>query len=346
MDNVGGGQRGLRATPSLELLQALSDYYGINYGNEVVDLGGSSNLNLLVGDTDRRYVLRAYRPYVTEDRFTDIQFVRHELSTHGINCSKIVSTLSGQSWIVFDDRLVEVEHYVESDAGMDSWERIQIGLPVLGMIHTILRDVEVSAEAKFPVFANYIEPHQVLNKTLQGTRRVRGWNCSLAEQRLADAAEELADFVSKAERDLIMRLPRQLVHGDFWDNNVFFRGGHVALVADFDFMGERTRIDDLALTLYFTCLKFLEHPLSDDYLQRVSSLVTAYDSGLDHPLTSEERAALPLAIIRQPIWSVGGWVALIDEETSARRHAASIGWEVEWALRLVDDIDRWMLVFA
>ena len=62
MDNVGGGQRGLRATPSLELLQALSDYYGINYGNEVVDLGGSSNLNLLVGDADRRYVLRAYRP--------------------------------------------------------------------------------------------------------------------------------------------------------------------------------------------------------------------------------------------------------------------------------------------
>ena len=143
-----------------------------------------------------------------------------------------------------------------------------------------------------------------------------------------------------------MLLPRQLVHGDFWDNNVFFRGGHVALVADFDFMGERTRIDDLALTLYFTCLKFLEHPLSDDYLQRVSSLVAAYDSGLDHPLTSEERAALPLAIIRQPLWSVGGWVALLDEETSARRHAASIGWEVEWALRLVDDIDRWVLVFA
>ena len=116
------------------------------------------------------------------------------------------------------------------------------------------------------------------------------------------------------------------------------------MFADFDFMVERTRIDYLALTLFFTCLKFLEHPLSDDYLQRVSSLVAAYDSALEHPLTSEERAALPLAIIRQPLWSVGGWVALLDEGTSARPHAASIGWEVERALRLVDDIDRWMLV--
>ena len=346
MDNAGGGRRGLRATPSLELFQALSDYYGINGGNDVVDLGGSSNLNLLVCDVDHRYVLRVYRPYVTEDRLADIQFVRRELSIHGVNCSEIVLTRHGQPWIVFDGRLVEVEHYVECDADMDSWERLQTGLPVLGMIHAILRNVEVCADAKFPIFANYIEPHRTLNKTLHGTQRIREWSPSLVEQRLADAAEELAYSVSNAELDLIASLPRQLVHGDFWDNNVFFRGGHVALVADFDFMGERTRIDDLALTLYFTCLKFPEHPLSDNYLQRVCGLVDAYDSGLDNPLTSVERAALPLAIIRQPLWSVGGWVALLDDETSARRHAASIGWEVEWALRIADDIDRWMLAFA
>ena len=72
----------------------------------------------------------------------------------------------------------------------------------------------------------------------------------------------------------------------------------------------------------------------------------AYESGLDNLLTSVERAVLPLAIIRQPLWSVGGWVVMLDEETSAQRHAASIGWELEWALRLVDDIDRWMLAFA
>ena len=128
---------------------------------------------------------------------------------------------------MFDGRLVGVEHYVERDAVMDSWERIQIGLPVLGMIHTILRDVEVSAEAKFPIFANYIESNEVVNKTLQGTRRIREWNSSPSEQRLADVAEELADFVSNAEREPIMLLPRQLVHGDFWDNNacVFFTEG-------------------------------------------------------------------------------------------------------------------------
>ena len=87
---------------------------------------------------------------------------------------------------------------------------------------------------------------------------------------------------------------------------MFFDKGNVVLVADFDFMGERTQIDDLTLTLYFTYLKFSEHPLSDNYIQRLSKLVEAYDSSLDldNPLTSLDRSALTLAIIRQPLWSI------------------------------------------
>ena len=150
---------------------------------------------------------------------------------------------------MLDGRLVEVEHYVERDAGMDSWERLETGLPILGRIHTILRDIKVSADTKKPLFANHIEPHDAFNKTLYGTRRIREWDDPLpAELLLADAAEELAYLVSSAERDLIAVLPRQLVHGDFWDNNVFFRNGSVVLVTDFDFMGERARIDDLLIT--------------------------------------------------------------------------------------------------
>jgi homoserine kinase type II len=248
---------------------------------------------------------------------------------------------------MFDGRLVEVEHYVEHDADMDSWERLETGLPILGRLHTILRDVKVSADTRRPLFANHIEPHDALNSTLHGTRRIREWdNLSPAELQLADAAEELAHLVTSAELDLVAALPRQLVHGDFWDNNVFFRDDRVVLVTDFDFMGERARIDDLALTLYFTCLKYPEDRLSDNRLRRLRRLLDAYNSGLDDPLTGPEREALPLAIARQPLWSVGGWVALLDDEGSARRHAAEIVWDVEWALRVLCEIDRWQAAFA
>src|SRR5690349_23540466 len=49
-DNAGGGRRGLRATLSPELLEVVRDRYGLGSLNGIVDLGGSSNLNLLVQD--------------------------------------------------------------------------------------------------------------------------------------------------------------------------------------------------------------------------------------------------------------------------------------------------------
>lgn len=111
-------------------------------------------------------------------------------------------------------------------------------------------------------------------------------------------------------------------------------------------MGERARIDDVGLTLYFTSLKYAETASSDAQRQRLHKLVDAYDSGLTTPLSRVERAVLSLAIARQPRWSVGGRVALLDDEQSARHHAAGTMWQVEWALGIMSELDKWQLAFA
>ena len=345
-DNAGGGRRGLRATLSPALLEVVRDRYGLGNVNGGIDLGGSSSLNVLVQERNLRYVVRVYRPYVTEARLRDLHRIRRVLATGGVPCPDGLATRDGQPWMTLDGRLVEVEYYVEHDATMDSWERLELALPMLGRIHTMLQDVEIGLDGKHPLFANHIEPHDVLDKTLRGTQRIHGWDSSAAELYLADAAEELAHRMAAAERDLVSRLPRQLIHGDFWDNNVCFRDGRLVLVTDFDFMGERARIDDVALTLYFTSLKYAETAASDAHLSKLRALINAYDSGLATPLSSAERAALPLALARQPLWSIGGWVALLDDEQSARQHAAGTISEVDWALGITSELDRWQTAFA
>src|SRR5215470_8178164 len=77
-----------------------------------------------------------------------------------------------------------------------------------------------------------------------------------AERRMASPAARLAEQVAAGETGRAARLPRQLVHGDFWDDNVFYRGQDPAFVADLSFMAERARIDDLALTLYYADTQF------------------------------------------------------------------------------------------
>src|SRR4051795_3212578 len=77
----------LRGMPSPALFDALRDWYGIGGGEGATDLGGSSNLNLLLTDVTgdrRRYVVRVYRPWVTAARLADMQFVRRRLASGGV----------------------------------------------------------------------------------------------------------------------------------------------------------------------------------------------------------------------------------------------------------------------
>jgi homoserine kinase type II len=344
-DNAGGGRRGERATPTRELFVALRDAYGFDESAGYVDLGGSSCLNLLVPSNHRRYVVRVYRPYVSAARLDDIHRVSDMLRAGGIPCARPLLTRDSRRWIALDDRLVEVAEYIEHNGCMDSPERLAIGLPLLGRIHSILQDTTLSAESRNPLFANYIAPESALEMTRKGCARIRGWGPTDDERALADAAEELADRVVEAERDLLPGIPQQPVHGDFWHNNVLFGHDRVVLVTDLDFMGERMRIDDLALTLYFASDYFAPDAPPDEWMASLRRLALRYERGLDQPLSEAERAALPSAIARQPLWSIGGWVALLDDERAARRHASDMLPYVRRALDIIRHLDRWQAAF-
>jgi Ser/Thr protein kinase RdoA (MazF antagonist) len=356
-DDAGGGRRGRRAAPSAELAAVLGCCYGIHVGRGV-DLGGSANLNLLVGDGPDRCVVRVYRPHVTAARLAAIQQVRGVLQRAGVPCPALVPTGDGRPWVRVggraSGRLVEVERFVDHDAIMDAWDRLLAGLPLLGRIHSVLQPVRVSAAGRRPRFANYLDPAQAVAATAKAAARIRGWGPTPAEARLARLAEELAARVAASEAALGTHvLPRQLVHGDFWDNNVGFRRGRVVLVGDLDFMGERPRVDDLALTLHFAAATLGPHGRDDRddagaaaRIARLRRLVDAYDRGLEVPLSAAERAALPWALARQPLWAVGGWLVWLDDERAARRLAAGMLGEVEDALRVIAAIDRWQQGFA
>jgi Ser/Thr protein kinase RdoA (MazF antagonist) len=320
--------------------------WGLGPPAEQVDLGGSSSLNLLVDDGGHRHVVRVHRPHVTPARPDAIQQARAALLAGGVPCAPPVPTLRGAPWIEVEGRLVEVEAYVDHDAVMDSWERVEAGMALLAQTHNLLRHVEVGAEGRRPWFANHLEPADVASSVRRGVERIRGWGPTAAERRLAAAAEELAEQVTQAEGGLDAALPRQLVHGDFWDNNVLFRGGRPVLLADFDFMGNRARIDDLALTLHAARCDLGGQAGRVEELARLRRLAAGYDGGLDLPLSAAERAALPLAMARQPLSSIGGWVARLDDEAAARRHAARVGPELVAARRIMTDLDRWADAFA
>jgi Ser/Thr protein kinase RdoA (MazF antagonist) len=184
MYDADGGRRGLRARPGPGLLHALRDRYGLDWSAEAVDLGGSSSLNLLVHDTDGRYVVRVHRPHVTPTRLGAIHYARGVLLAGGVPCAPLVPTLQGAPWVSFLGRLAEVEVYVDHDAVMDSWERLEVGMALLAQTHNLLRHVEAGEEGRRPRFANHLEPAQVAASVRRGTQRIRSWGPTPAERSL------------------------------------------------------------------------------------------------------------------------------------------------------------------
>ena len=338
-------ERGLaqRPQPSDDLFRVLADRYGIGNIGETSDLGGSSTLNLLVRDDEREYVARVYRRWVTTGRLAAMQDARRYLAAAGIPCAVPIPTIDGASWAAMGDRFIEVESYVVANGKMDTWERLEAGLPLLGRIHSRLRTHQSTAEGRHAPASNSIAPENLVSGVRKGTQRLRGWEGSAAERELADVADALAERVGQAERAM-PEFPRQLVHVDFWDNNVLHLDEWIVLVADLDFMGERARIDDLALTLYYTNSTFADGQFSDARLGQLRTLVDACDSGLDDPLSPSERRAIPLAIVRTAL----GFIAMIAEadaeaepETLGRKLAAEMMPDIAWAGGIVDDLDRW-----
>ncbi len=49
---------------------------------------------------------------------------------------------------------------------------------------------------------------------------------------------------------------------------------------------------------------------------------------------------------RQPLWGIGGWVAVLDDATAARDHAAGMVTDVARGLHIVRAIDRWQQAFV
>jgi Ser/Thr protein kinase RdoA (MazF antagonist) len=335
------------------LLAAVRERYGIAADGAARDLGGSSNLNLLLdgaGGERGRCVVRVYRTWVTQARLEAIQAARRRLAEGGVPCAQPLHTRDGATWIEADGRLVEAEPYVEHDAEMDTWERLEAGLPLLGRVHALLAGLTVHEDGRSAPASNNIAPEDVLDGVQRGTRHMREWDpspSSAVELEMAAAADQLALVLSEAEhRAGVGDLPRQLVHGDYWDNNVLFREGRVVQVGDLDFMGERARIDDLALTLYYTTCTFASGApgASNEHARRLRPLVDAYAGGLDEPLSPAERAALPLALARTPLCFVA-MVPRVDAEAGARRLAAAVAPDLIWAHGIVRDLDQWQAAF-
>jgi homoserine kinase type II len=326
-----------RASLTPELMDAVRERYGLSWDGEPRDCGGV-NLNVHLPAGDGGHVVRVYAPWTSSDRVAAIQAVRRSLIDAGLPFVRPVDTLSGGGFFAFDGRVVEVEPFCAGENM--TIDQLPVGAQTLAHVHDALRTIDGGPHAREAANPNHVSAEIALAWTVQGAEAIRHERVSDDELRTADAAEELAHALRPLELELAGGLARQLVHGDFWDNNVLFRDGEVAVLLDLDFMGERPRVDDLALTLYYTNSTLAMDGRDDERLPVSAAIARAYLAATQQPLAGAECDALPLALARTVLCFIG-MVPLITSEASRRRHVRLSAPDVAWSLDVVRNLDRW-----
>jgi Ser/Thr protein kinase RdoA (MazF antagonist) len=330
-----------RPIPSARLLEHLRLRYGLKWTGAPVDLGGSSSLNLLLRDTRRNAVVRVHRAWLEPARLTSIQAVRSALREAELPFAQTIPALDGSLWTPLGEHLVEVERYVEGEE-MNSWPRLLTGMRMLGRVHGTLAGIPAGPELRISPTANQIEASEALPFARRAASVIGSWALSADDTAAADRTVTLAEDLETAWRPFVGLLPRQLVHGDFWDNNVLFDADRIVLILDLDFMAERERIDDIALVLYYansgSSLPRAANP--GERQRRLRQLVDAYDSGLSVHLTAVERAAIPLSMARI-VLSYTRHMLQRPQELEQRDVLASWSVDLDWSLDILRDLGRW-----
>ncbi|HEV2529438.1 MAG TPA: phosphotransferase [Thermomicrobiales bacterium] len=303
----------VRARLSPDLLTAVAtawDLGEINVAAPTEDIGGSYNLNLRL-QTDRgEVVVRVYRPWVTPDRLAAVQGLRHALRREAIPTIVPLSRSNGATALEWAGRLVEVEPWVSSESGADSWQRYVTAGAELGRLHAALRRIRVADPFPPAPVSSVIAP-SVFADWIARARR------AIAAAPLAPGAVDALATCDEAERlrTIITAEPRpghivQLTHGDFAHDNVRFFGTSPVAILDFDFIDTRDRITDLAYTTYW----MFEHlqwdiPAAERDWWRAGDLVRGYAEASGIPLTAEELVWLPLAMATIPTtWVAETWL--------------------------------------
>lgn len=286
--------------------------------------------------------LHVSRAGTTPARVRARQIARGRLADEGVPVVGLMPSVAGRTWELVEHRILEVEHWVDHDGQMNTWERLRRGSLLLAAVHSIWADLDLGVDGEACDWANWIGPSQVTANATAAVEALHSWHLG----GLAREVERLAELTCVE----FTPLPQQVVHGDFWDNNVYLRGEEIVAVTDFDFLGRRPRIDDLALMLYFAdeqpYFAGTGHRSAATRRSDLTPLVTAYNHRLENPLTDAELMALPYTLARQPMWTYAKWALEDPDRDRARDDAIDTGPAVGRALEILDEPDAWSHAFS
>ncbi len=292
-----------------DLATIASDFGLCMIGTPRQPQAGAINGIARIATTSGDWLVRVQRPWTTPARLMGVHRALASLRAAGHPIPAVLATPTGQTWTTLQDRLVEINAFIPSDATADDDERGGTALALLARLHTTLATLAPDAIPP-PLYSTHADPVAMLaglTETDSDFARLRHHPGYAEAAATRETTRGLLVALDTAHAGYAARLSRTYIHGDYGGENILFRDGQIVAVLDFDFLAHRERVADLARTLYWGIGTFgsahHEAPPCDE-VRRLATLLRRYQHATPAPLTNDEIQALPYEMARIPLFFI------------------------------------------
>ncbi len=293
---------------------------------------GATNGIARIATTSGDWLVRVHRPWTTPARLMGVHRTLAFLRAAGHPIPAVLATPTGQTWATLQDRLVEINAFIPSDATADNDERGGTALALLARLHATLATPAPDTIPP-PLYSTHANPDAMLaglTETDSDFATLRHHPDYAEAAATRETARGLLVTLDTAHAGYAARLSRTYIHGDYGGENILFRDGQIVAVLDFDFLAHRERVADLARTLYWEVGIFgsvRPDVPNRDAVARLAALLRRYQHATPTPLTNDELQALPYEMARIPLFFIAeaGYLPAAAPDRAPLRQTLALG---------------------
>ncbi|WP_051621012.1 phosphotransferase [Paenibacillus sp. UNC451MF] len=276
-------------------------------------LGGAYNFNIKIATNKGEFVVRILNHSNTVEHLQYVQKALAVLTEKGVPVLNPVLTEKGDSFVFYDDKLLQVTPYVRGESFQCLPKQVSASARMLCAFHQAIQHPEPGPKPAWSFYrsSDYYTDALEQMKNLPGIPSYQHYK-----------AEKLAEQIEESWEQSQKNLPDAVIHGDWHFWNQLYQANEVSSIMDFDFIQQGKRIHDIAYSLWAIYILLPEHSKAFDEL-----FIKQYVG-----LTDEEVAILPTAIARVGMFFLCQSAYSINPEEKWRKHYRRQLPLIEWLL--------------
>ena len=217
-----------------QAIQEIETVYGIKiYQNKPAGIG-SGNSNFLL-NTDKGQLLLSIMEEQSLEELQTITRLLPELKQMGFHTSELITTSDGRPTIICQQKPAFIKTYLVGEVRFDLEESMLIQLgAAIGQLH------QLKAPSYLPKHNYYESPVFTKVIGLNLDREFENW---------------LLERTNSLTINFDYDIPKGLIHGDVFCDNVLYKGNQLSAIIDFEVACNYYLIYDIGMALIGTCSK-------------------------------------------------------------------------------------------